>query len=235
MGKAGSPLQPDALANTPAALVVMTRVPQPGFTKTRMMPNLSATRCAELHAAMLADLASLCRELAGRVDVLVSYAPPGNESAMRAAFDAPACFFEQSDGDLGDRMQKAALEAFRRGYQRCILVGADVPELAPADIDEALVLLDRADVVLGPTHDGGFYLIGVKEALRSAFSLPAYGHEQVLRQTIEALERDGRSYELLRSISDLDCWDDVLMLLARAEAAPELERLETVRYLRKVM
>ncbi len=235
MEKAESAGRSDASVGAPAALVVMTRTPEAGFTKTRMMPALSAVQCAELHAAMLADTAALCRDLADCVDVFVSYAPPGGVSAVRASFDVPASYFEQEGGSLGDRMRRAVAGALRRGYQRCIVVGIDAPELAALDIKEALELLDNTDVVLGPASDGGFYLIGVKEALDSAFGLPTYGHGQVLKQTIDALVRDGRSYALLRILRDLDCREDAEALLACANVDTRLERLETVRYLRRVM
>ena len=235
MGKAASAARSSASAGAPAALVVMTRAPEPGCTKTRMMPVLSAVQCTELHAAMLADVAALCRDLAGRVDVLVSYAPPGSASAVRASFDAPASYFEQRGDSLGDRMREAVVEALQRGYRRCVVVGIDAPELAASDVDEAFALLDNVDVVIGPASDGGFYLIGVKEALRSAFCLSAYGHGQVLAQTVDALARDGRSSALLRTLRDVDCREDAEVLLAHADADADLERLETVRYLRKAL
>lgn len=221
-------------ADRSAALVVMTRVPEPGFTKTRMMPALSPGQCAVLHAAMLADAAALCRAVADRVDAFVAYAPPGSESAVRAAFDAPARFFPQRGEGLGARLCEAAREALEAGYGRFLIVGADSPELSPADVGRALSLLDEVDVVLGPASDGGFYLVGASEPPQSVFGLPAYGHSDVLAQAVEALRRDGASYALLRTIGDIDCWEDAQALLDRAKADASLERLRTVRYLREV-
>ncbi len=220
--------------NTRNAVVLMTRIPQPGHTKTRMMPELSPDQCAELHVAMLHDAAALCRNLSEHCDIYVACASVGEKDTLRNYFDIPAHFFDQCDGGLGDRMRLAVSEVQQQACQRCVLIGVDTPEMQAADIYEAFILLDDVDVVFGPACDGGFYLVGVKEPLQAAFCLSAYGHSHVLSQTLNELDRDGCSYALLRSLHDLDCWDDASALLARAHDNALLDRLHTVRYLRQV-
>lgn len=224
----------DVAAPGRGALVVMTRAPRPGATKTRMMPDLTPCQCAQLHAALLADAARLARSCADCADTLVAYAPPDAAGAVRAAFSAPARYFEQSGRDLGESMRAALREARGLGYDRVALVGADAPETAAEDIRTALRLLDDVDLVLGPAADGGFYLLAAQSVPDAVLGLSSYGHGGVLEQTVAAARAAGCSYALLAKRADLDCWEDALALLARADADPSLEALATVRYLRGV-
>lgn len=223
-------------ARTPRgdALVVMTRAPQPGRTKTRMMPRLTPDQCACLHRALLSDLADVCRVLAPDVDVFVAYASPGEERAIRVAFDAPAVYFAQRGDSLGERLREAARTVLGRGYARCAIVGCDAPALDSSDVRQAFGALDGADVVLGPAEDGGYYLVAVSSVPAAVFDLAAYGHGAVLEQTLRAADDEGLTCALLRTHVDIDCWADVETLLARAEGDAALASLRTVAYLRDI-
>lgn len=217
------------------ALVMLTRAPEPGQTKTRMMPDLSPAQCAELHASILHDMSDVCGDLPEDVDVLVAYAPEGAERDVRAVFDAPAVYFAQQGAALGERLSHASREALSRGYERCVLVGADAPEVTTADVLAAFDALEDADAVFGPAVDGGFYLVGLRVWHSQMFGLSSYGHDRVLRQTTEALAEAGLSVRLLRQVADIDCWQDALDLLERARVDRGVAQLHAVRYLREVV
>ena len=217
------------------ALLLMTRTPEPGFTKTRMMPDLSAQECAELHQCLLADAGQLCRDLSDMCDAFVAFAPAGatHEAAVRAALDLQhATCFVQDGASMGERMRNAVSRVFDAGYDRCALLGADSPELRAADVRDALGKLDEADVVIGPANDGGFYLMALKAPSPELFALESYGHERVFEQTLELARLAGLRCVQLRNASDLDCVHDARALLDRASRDERLAGLHSVAYLR---
>lgn len=216
------------------ALVMLTRAPLPGRAKTRMMPQLSASECADLQRCLLQDAALLCRSLPPSVDVFVAYAPEGGREAVSSAFDAPAEYFAQRGRDIGERMLDAARHVLSAGYGRCALIGSDAPELEASDVERALSRLDGCDAAFVPSTDGGYCLIALKAAEEALFSLESYGHGAVLRQTLDAASAAGLSCDVLPAIDDIDCWDDGVALLARAEADPRKRGLSVVRFLRGI-
>lgn len=227
---------PTAAPPTPhdrCALVILTRVPAPGQTKTRMMPDLSPDQCAAFHEALLEDAARLARALADAVDVFVAYAPPGAAAPVQAAFGGDVYYFEQEGDGFGARMRDAARVVADAGYARCALMGTDAPEVRPTDVLRAFALLDEADVAIGPADDGGYYLIAFRGVPADLFNLPTYGHDAVLEQTLDAARAAGCTCVLLRTVSDIDTWADAAALLGRA-ADEELGRLASVRYLRSL-
>ncbi|MGH7857375.1 MAG: TIGR04282 family arsenosugar biosynthesis glycosyltransferase, partial [Candidatus Binatia bacterium] len=120
--------------------------------------------------------------------------------------------FPQVDGDLGRRMAGAMAEAFRRGASRVSLIGSDLPHLPPARIAEALRRLDCADLVLGPSHDGGYYLIAAR-TVPPVFGGVPWGTPVVLERTLAAARREGLSVDLLPATYDLDSLADLKTLL----------------------
>lgn len=218
----------------PRALIVVTRAPEPGMTKTRMMPDLSPEQCAELHEAILFDLGEMRNQLPPDVDVFVAYAPEGACERIRSAFRADAEYLPQCGGALGDRMAHAGRSVLSRGYERCVMIGADAPEVLAEDVVRAFDLLGQGDAVIGPSDDGGFYLVGFSAVHDELFSLSAYGHERVCEQTVAALRAAGREVLMMREVADIDCWDDAAALLERADIDGRVAKLRCVGYLRQV-
>ena len=135
------------------AWICMTRIPEPGRTKTRLMPFLSGDECAELHTAFLRDLA----QLSGKVeaDFFVTYTPGEGWEQLAEIFPTAKALFPQEGEDLGARMHNAILHVLAVGYDACVLTGSDLPDLTAAHLESGFAALGSADVTLGPTADGG--------------------------------------------------------------------------------
>ncbi len=192
--------------------------------KTRLSPPLSKAMAARLYAAFVSDLA---REVAGIADehvLLLAGVPPDIHldrpdapSALRAAL--PADFAEWPDwpvraqrgADLGERLA-AALADLGAGARRVVLLGADHPDLPPAEVAAAFVALEEADVVLGPTMDGGYYLIGSSRPSPDILAAMPWSSPELLRRTLDRAAALGLTVRATRPWYDVDRPEDLAFL-----------------------
>jgi rSAM/selenodomain-associated transferase 1 len=202
------------------ALVVFAKVPAPGAVKTRLSPPLTAEQAAHLYAAFLGDALEGWSRGAGfglpvRPAVRLYVAPEGGEPAGLAP---PAVSVHTQRGEtLGQRMLQAAVETFAAGHDRVVLIGSDHPTLPDEFIGQAFLELDEPlTVVVGPSDDGGYYLIGMNEVIPSLFEGLSYSHPGVLREALE------RAVEAGVGLVVLPAWFDV-------DTPESLERLKTER------
>lgn len=195
------------------AVILFTRVPLPGKTKTRLEPTWTPEECAALHTAFLQDELEQCGA-SGR-EVFICFTPEEERPRLEALVPPGTALLPQRGDGLGERMLAAIGEVLGRGYGACVLAGADLPELTAARLDGAFAALKRADAVLLPTEDGGYGLIGMKAPLAAAFSGQTYGHATVLENTCAALERAGTAAAVLAPLADVDTPEDLLSLRRR--------------------
>ena len=192
------------------AIICFTRVPRPGRTKTRLLPILSGEQCAALHTAFLRDLNTLYTGL--DCDVIISYAPDPDRSALEEVFPAAASFWPQQGEDLGQRMHNAFCRAFQKGYAAVVLTGSDLPELDQSCLAKAFTALETNDVVLGPTSDGGYYLIGMKAPCAQVFQGHPYGGATVWESTMAAIAAANLTVAAAPGLDDVDTPEDLLRL-----------------------
>lgn len=140
------------------ALILFSRIPVPGRVKTRLMPPLSGAECAALQKAMTLDTAHTLAAM-GR-DLFLFHSDEG-APALLDGLPRAARLFTQSGADLGERMYNAVAAVLAMGYGDCLLLGSDLPFLTAPDVAEAGRVLEGSDVVLCPSPDGGYWLIGM--------------------------------------------------------------------------
>lgn len=198
------------------AIICFTRVPRPGLTKTRLMPMLSGEQCAMLHTTFLMDIAEAYK--AADADLFVSFAPDPDIQPLREIFPFAAGFFPQQGNDLGERMFNAIAHVLSFGYGSVILTGSDLPLLTPEHISNGFAALDKADVVIGPTSDGGYYLIGMKKTCSVPFNVQGYGGSTVYQSTINAISKAGLSFALAPMCGDVDTPEDLRLFAMEAPA-----------------
>lgn len=122
--------------------------------------------------------------------------------------------FYQQETDLGNRMYQAIAEVYAQGYEKIVLAGSDLYNLSHEILESLFEELDTQDVVITPSIDGGYGLIGMKEPLREAFSIENYSHEKVTAETIQAVEASGYSASCIGEILDIDDREDVAKALS---------------------
>lgn len=211
------------------AVIVFTRIPIPGQTKTRMRPYLSPTECAEIHKCFLRDIAAECQKT-GK-DIFVFYTPQGKQQSLFPIFGIQAVYREQRGGDLGQRMYLAISDVLAAGYESCVLFGTDIPEIKAEDLDLAFGKLKNCDVVFGPSGDGGYYLVGMKKPRQEVFSEKNYGHGSVLADAVAGLRECGIRIGYLRQLDDMDRPGDLQRLYLRLKRQKKLGCSHTGRFL----
>jgi len=225
------PNSPERMARGVCALAVMTKAPQAGQVKTRLVPPLTPEEAAELNKCFLRDTAttisSVCyRRRAGdaskmqfehadashseaataRASAIAVYTPVGAESAYTDILPADFSLLPQRGDKFGERLYLAVEDLFKCGFNSVCLIDSDSPTVPAENFAEAVELLSTREdrVVLGPSHDGGYYLIGVKKPHQHLFEQIDWSTERVLNQTIQRANEIGLEVKLLTTGYDVD-------------------------------
>ena len=193
-------------------LIVFTRYPEPGKSKTRLTPVLGLEGAAQLQREMTGYVLGWAKVLGQSRPIPVEVCfEGGDESLMRQTFGEDLTYLRQAAGDLGQRMRAAFESAFQSGSHRVVLIGTDCPDLDGGLVGAALDRLTESDLVLGPATDGGYYLIGLRGPAPTLFDGIPWGTGKVLEATIRVAEATGLSVTLLPRLSDVDCAEDLAL------------------------
>lgn len=188
------------------AVICFTRVPQPGRTKTRLLPVLKPEQCARLHWAFLKDLAELYKQL--NAHLFVAYTPDEDWESLKTLFPS-AGYIPQQGKDLGEKMYRALRKVLDLGYESAVLTGSDLPFLTKDHLESGFAALVDHDIAIGPTADGGYYLIGMKKPCREIFRVESYGGSTVFENTVSAAEAAGLSLGTALPCNDVDTPEDL--------------------------
>jgi glycosyltransferase A (GT-A) superfamily protein (DUF2064 family) len=232
------PNLPERMARGVCALAVMTKAPQAGRVKTRLVPPLTPEEAAELNKCFLRDtiaaISRACsrrpacppkprrrragdagnrhkagashREAATSACGVAVYTPVGAESAYTDILPADFSLLPQRGDKFGERLYVALEDLFKYGFESVCLIDSDSPTVPAENFAEAVELLGMREdrVVLGPSDDGGYYLIGVKKPHRHLFEQIDWSTERVLNQTIQRATEIGLEVKLLPTGYDVD-------------------------------
>lgn len=228
-------LQPGVSAQVPSglcALAIMTKAPRAGQVKTRLTPPLTPEESATLNIAFLQDMAeAITRACArGQAAGVGVYTPVGEEAAYENILPNDFYLIPQRGEAFGDRLVFALQDLWQAGFESVCLINSDSPTVPAASFAEAVEVLSRPDdrVVLGPSDDGGYYLIGLKKLHRRLFEAIAWSTERVLDQTKEHAAEIGLPVHSLPVGSDVDD-KAALRRLCGALLRPGAERLAVAR------
>lgn len=210
-----------AVQRSDAALIIFGKAPIPGLVKTRLCPPLTQDEAATLQGSLILDVVERSRpiEKTARLDRFLACAPSREHVFFKILQERQGLhLIDQVGEDLGRRMDQAFKEIFALGYKRLLLVGTDVPTLSASSYGQALSLLSDHDLVLGPSLDGGYYLIGLKKPAPDLFTDMPWSTDQVCSLTKEKAAALGLKTGLLPTCRDLDTVDDLLALAPLASS-----------------
>lgn len=196
----------------PPAIIVMAKVPLPGLAKTRLCPPLSLADAASLAMCFVQDVV----ESALRVNphVILAYTPADGRAILEPVLPAGLQWLQQQGDDLDERLLAAIAYAYDRGFAPIIVLGTDSPTLPPALIEEAFKALSTgsADVVLGPTVDGGYYLVGVRQPEPKIFHDISWSSPATFEQTARNVRQLNLKLLTLEQWYDVDTFADLKSL-----------------------
>jgi rSAM/selenodomain-associated transferase 1 len=191
-----------------AALIVVAKKPEPGFTKTRLCPPFTPQDAAEFYRCLMLDTLALASRLEN-VDHTLAYTPPNTHSYFQRLTPDGFRLMPQLGVDLGERLANALAHHFQLGYRRVVIMNSDGPTLPLPYLSEAFSGLDYADITLGMGHDGGYYLIGMKRLQPALFKDIAWSTERVIPQTIAACRSLGLHVHKVPEWYDVDVATDL--------------------------
>ena len=198
------------------AVIVFTRAPIAGASKTRLIPALGEKAAAALHARMIKHTLETLRDLPADHDLQLWCAPDTRHPLFaRLAGRHDLSLHTQRGNHLGARMYHA-LDTALQEHDHAIVIGTDCPGLATADILAASdALKAEADVVIGPAADGGYWLLGAGAVSETLFREIPWGSDRVYEQTLQRIDiLDWRSHAL-RTLTDIDRPEDLAQLPVR--------------------
>lgn len=194
-----------------AIIIIFAKAPEPGSVKSRLQSILHPEERARLQAAMILDTLALTDSLPVQ-RALASAPPAGHPFLVRCGRERSIPLISQEGETLGERMKNAFDWGFGEGFQRVVLIGCDAPTL-PADlIRQGVDRLEQSPLVIGPSLDGGYYLIGARPPLPDLFSGIQWGSDQVLISTLRRINAEKRGCALLPFWYDIDRPGDLIFL-----------------------
>jgi rSAM/selenodomain-associated transferase 2/rSAM/selenodomain-associated transferase 1 len=202
-------------AKMPERLIVFTRFPEPGKAKTRLISALGEKGAADLQCRMTEHIIATAAKVKNRPDLTIEVRHEGaTADSMRTWLGPRLVYRAQGSGDLGRRMARALEDAFQDSKGAAVIVGSDIPGVTADIILQAFDGLQKNDLVLGPAHDGGYYLIGMKYTLSAdlyprLFDGINWGTGNVLSQTLQAAVESGLRFLMLESLDDVDRPEDL--------------------------
>ena len=212
--------------------VIMAKQPAVGETKTRLTPPLTPEEAAMLYEALLQDTVELVTRVEG-AQLAIAITPPEAIGSFRDLSPPDAILLPVTGQDIGECLGYVLDHLLAAGCSQAIAVNSDGPTL-PADyLRQAIVQLETADVVLGPSEDGGYYLIGLKRPWAELFQDITWSTDQVTQQTLARADAMGLTVALLPSWYDVDTGADLERLQAELVELPPEALPHTRRFLER--
>jgi len=212
-------------------LIVFTRFPNPGKTKTRLIPALGAEGAADLQRRMTEHTVAQARKTGAQIEIRWT---DGSEEQVCEWLGDDLQYAGQGAGDLGDRMARAFEEHFKAGAGRVVIVGCDCPSNDWKNIRKSFQCLETSNFVIGPAVDGGYYLIGLTRPMPELFHPPSpegsgatggveWGSKKVLKQTLSTAPEKPA---FLETLDDVDLPGDIPPKIS--VIIPTLNEAETI-------
>ena len=196
-------------------LLFFIKYPTIGEVKKRLLKDLDSDFVTVLYKHFISDLLSTIKKL--DIELKICFYPPDSERKILSLLGKRYCYIPQNGYDLGERMKNSFDRVFKEGYNKVVLIGSDIPDLPSDFITKSFNALQLNDVVIGPSNDGGYYLIGFnKESYNPLiFQDIKWSTENVFKDTMQILNKSKSTIYILPEWNDIDTIDDLKLLYHR--------------------
>lgn len=196
------------------ALIVFARYPEPGKVKTRLAATVGRDAAADFYAGCATHVVAQCLRVQSNVTRYLFYSDPGDRDHIVAWIGDGFAYHAQVGADLGERMKNAFDAVFGNGAENAVIIGTDTPDMTAELIDAAIALCRTSQFVVGPTYDGGYYLLGMSNPRPELFADMPWGTPEIFSLTLRKMTALGAGEkqcvaELLPVYHDIDTVDDL--------------------------
>jgi rSAM/selenodomain-associated transferase 1 len=190
-------------------LLFFIKNPEKGRVKTRLASAVGDKSAMKLYRRFLLEMLSTLNR--GTFLFYLCFYPENSLSDLRGWLGDDYLYMPQRGKDLGERMKNGFIEAFAMNFKRVVLTGSDIPDLPLTFIEEAFISLQEKDGVIGPSFDGGYYLIGFKDKSFSprVFEGISWSTKRVFEETMKVLNQEGLAVHTLQPLRDIDTIEDL--------------------------
>lgn len=214
-------------------VIVFIKYPEKGKVKSRLGKVIGDEKACRLYRNFVLDILETVNGIApGECAVIVCFHPPHAAQEIKNWLGETYAYMPQRGSDLGEKMKNAFLDAFAEGFTTALLMGSDIPDLPGTIIAEGFAALEENDVVLGPTPDGGYYLIGftIGNFPPGVFTEIDWSAGEVFKRTLEKLNSAHCCIHVLPTWTDIDTYEDLQTLRERHRSS-DCAHSRTTRYL----
>jgi hypothetical protein len=214
------------------SILMFVKNPEEGMVKSRLASSIGDTAALDLYRCFVKDMMEM---LTGTgYPYIIYFHPPYARSTIVQWLGDTHLLLPQTGDNLGERMKNAFFEVFSKGYQNAILIGSDSPDLPGWLISEAFASLHNHDAIIGPSLDGGYYLIGFRADtfLPEVFDRMPWSTQEVFTRTIDILQKEDFLIHILPQWRDIDTFDDLKALYVISRGS-SFAGSATMRYIEK--
>ncbi len=192
-----------------SSLIVFLRYPEKGKVKTRLAETTSKEFALHWYKTCVDKIINELNKISN-IDIYIFYSDIAERDKVIKWLGDKFIYSHQDGKDLGTRMHNAFFKVLANNSGKVIIIGTDIPDLNQNIITDAFVRLDNNDIVLGPSIDGGYYLLGMKKLHNSLFDKIKFSTPTVLSETISKIDKLGLTFSLLPELQDIDIEDDLI-------------------------
>jgi rSAM/selenodomain-associated transferase 1 len=201
------------ICESKTSIIMFVRFPHAGKVKTRLAQSLGEDKAAALYRLCVENLFTQCLKLSRTVECYVFYADGADRENVEKWASPNFILRRQEHGMLGNRIANALGVTIREGAEKAIIMASDVPDLSVGELEAAIDALDSYDLVIGPSLDGGYYLLGLKKLEKTLFKGIDWSTENVFRQTLHKAKLASLRVFCLPQLLDIDTKDDLRLWL----------------------
>lgn len=207
------------------SLIIFLRYPRNGEVKTRLAKTTSPELATDIYKIFSENLINIIKRIPN-INRFTFYSKESDKEVIMEWLGSKLLFSQQQGDDLGNKMKNAFEKVFSIGTQKVIIVGTDIPDLSKEIIVDAYGALDNHDVVIGPSNDGGYYLIGMKNFYSGIFEEIEYSTPTVLKVTLEKVKQLKLTYHLLPTLRDIDNKEDLLDWISTGKSSSRKSKIK---------
>ena len=203
--------------NKSRAIIVFVKYPEEGKVKTRLASTTSNSFATGIYKIISKNIFDELAKLNNEIDVHIFYAPFDDLVKIKNWVGKKFVFKVQRGSDLGDRIANAFENIFLRNYKRAMIIGSDIPNIDCLIINESFNSLESYDVVISPSDDGGYSLLGMNRENKFLFENIEWSTDSVFKTTKNKIIKNQLSLKTLNQLNDIDTFDDLVNFVNKSE------------------